>query len=96
MLSNDYLRSRANLIDLNTALEVPVAAGKVIEVVNLFPDTRDELPGTSHVSIVDRYGNAASLTTTIESGFGSGLLTSGFLLNNELTDFSAKARKVNC
>jgi gamma-glutamyltranspeptidase/glutathione hydrolase len=40
------------------------------------------------VSIVDRYGNAVSLTTTIESGFGSGLMTSGFLLNNELTDFS--------
>ena len=93
LLSKDYLRSRANLIDLNTALEVPVAAGKPLEVVNLFPDTRDELPGTSHVSIVDRYGNAVSLTTTIESGFGSGLLTSGFLLNNELTDFSFRPQK---
>ena len=93
MLSEGYLRSRANLIDLNTALEVPVAAGKPLEVVNLFPDTRDGLPGTSHVSIVDRYGNAVSLTTTIESGFGSGLLTSGFLLNNELTDFSFRPQK---
>ncbi|WP_246849599.1 gamma-glutamyltransferase [Rubellimicrobium arenae] len=45
--------------------------------------------GTSHISVVDRDGNAVSMTTTIESGFGSRLMTaSGFLLNNELTDFS--------
>ncbi|MHA1571590.1 MAG: gamma-glutamyltransferase, partial [Alphaproteobacteria bacterium] len=47
-----------------------------------------ELPGTSHISIVDRDGNALSMTTTIESGFGSNLMVRGFLLNNELTDFS--------
>jgi gamma-glutamyltranspeptidase / glutathione hydrolase len=48
-----------------------------------------ELPSTSHISVVDAYGNAASMTTTIEAGFGSRLMTeSGFLLNNELTDFS--------
>ena len=93
LLSKDYLRSRAHLIDLNLALEVPVPAGRPLEVVDLFPDIRDGLPGTSHVSIVDRYGNAVSLTTTIESGFGSGLLTSGFLLNNELTDFSFRPQK---
>ena len=44
--------------------------------------------GTSHVSIVDRFGNAASMTTTVESGFGNQRLVQGFLLNNELTDFS--------
>jgi gamma-glutamyltranspeptidase/glutathione hydrolase len=44
--------------------------------------------GTSHISVVDRDGNAVSMTTTIEGGFGSRLMTkSGFLLNNELTDF---------
>jgi gamma-glutamyltranspeptidase/glutathione hydrolase len=47
-----------------------------------------ELPSTSHISIVDSYGNALSMTTTIENGFGSRLMTNGFLLNNELTDFS--------
>jgi gamma-glutamyltranspeptidase/glutathione hydrolase len=48
-----------------------------------------EFPSTSQVSIVDREGNAVSMTTTIEDGFGSRLMTeSGFLLNNELTDFS--------
>lgn len=47
-----------------------------------------ELPSTSHFSIADRYGNAVSMTTTIENAFGSRLMVRGFLLNNELTDFS--------
>jgi gamma-glutamyltranspeptidase/glutathione hydrolase len=46
--------------------------------------------GTSHVSIVDRWGNAASFTTTIEAPFGSHMMVRGFLLNNELTDFSPR------
>ena len=93
LLARDYLRNRAASIDLNTAMAVPVEAGAPVETVSLSSDTRDRLPGTSHVSIVDRDGNAISLTTTIESGFGSGLFTSGFLLNNELTDFSFLPQK---
>ncbi len=45
--------------------------------------------GTSHMTIVDRWGNAVSFTTTIEAPFGSHIMVRGFLLNNELTDFSA-------
>jgi gamma-glutamyltranspeptidase/glutathione hydrolase len=45
--------------------------------------------GTSHISIVDRWGNAVAFTTTIEAPFGSHIMVKGFLLNNELTDFSA-------
>lgn len=45
-------------------------------------------PGTTHVSVVDRYGNAVSMTATVEAGFGSSRWASGFVLNNELTDFS--------
>lgn len=44
--------------------------------------------GTSHISIVDRWGNAVSFTTTIEAPFGAQIMVQGFLLNNELTDFS--------
>ena len=44
--------------------------------------------GTSHISIVDRQGNAVSFTTTIEAPFGAEIMVRGFLLNNELTDFS--------
>jgi gamma-glutamyltranspeptidase/glutathione hydrolase len=51
-------------------------------------DETIEAAGTSHISIVDAEGNAVAMTTTIESGFGSGLWAEGFLLNNEMTDFS--------
>lgn len=51
-------------------------------------DTSPELPSTSHISIVDESGNAISMTTTIEDGFGSRQMVDGFLLNNQLTDFS--------
>lgn len=49
--------------------------------------------GTTHFSIVDFEGNAVSMTATIESGFGSSRMTNGFLLNNELTDFSFEPTK---
>ncbi|MDX2307066.1 MAG: gamma-glutamyltransferase [Hyphomicrobium sp.] len=49
-----------------------------------------ERAGTSHISIIDADGNAVSMTTTIEGGFGAGLMAGGFLLNNELTDFSMR------
>ncbi|MDP1750494.1 MAG: gamma-glutamyltransferase [Reyranella sp.] len=47
--------------------------------------------GTSHMSIVDRWGNAVSFTTTIEAPFGAQIMVRGFLLNNELTDFSPRS-----
>ena len=87
MLDKDYLASRAALItemDMGTALPgVPPG-----EFDPYSPDTTAKLTGTSHVSIVDRYGNALSMTTTVESSFGNGVMVRGFLLNNELTDFS--------
>jgi gamma-glutamyltranspeptidase/glutathione hydrolase len=49
--------------------------------------------GTSHMTIVDKQGNAVSFTTTIESPFGSLMMVGGFILNNELTDFSAVAER---
>jgi gamma-glutamyltranspeptidase/glutathione hydrolase len=51
-------------------------------------DSSPELPSTSHVAVVDSQGNAVSMTTTIEDAFGARLMVDGFLLNNELTDFS--------
>ena len=87
MLDKDYLRARANLIRFDTSMGVAQPG--------TFPGTTAagistaEGKGTSHVSIVDKDGNAVSMTTTIESGMGSFHFTQGFLLNNELTDFSA-------
>jgi gamma-glutamyltranspeptidase/glutathione hydrolase len=51
-------------------------------------DATIERAGTSHISVIDDAGNAVSMTTTIEGAFGSGIMAAGFLLNNELTDFS--------
>lgn len=52
------------------------------------PDATDEPSGTSHFVVVDAAGNAVSMTTTVESVFGSGRMAAGFFLNNQLTDFS--------
>ena len=52
------------------------------------PDATREPGGTSHFVIVDAEGNVVSITTTVESIFGSGRMTNGFFLNNQLTDFS--------
>ncbi|HEX6708566.1 MAG TPA: gamma-glutamyltransferase family protein [Albitalea sp.] len=51
-------------------------------------DRSPELMSTSHVSVVDGFGNAIAMTTTIENVFGSQIMVRGFMLNNELTDFS--------
>ena len=51
-------------------------------------DDSPSLPSTSHVSIVDKDGNMVAMTTTVESGFGSLQMVKGFVLNNQLTDFS--------
>ena len=90
LLDGGYLTARAQAIDPAAAMETPAPAGNPPwrEGMLYAPDTSLELPGTSHISIVDREGNAVSMTTTIESAFGSNLMVRGFLLNNELTDFS--------
>jgi gamma-glutamyltranspeptidase/glutathione hydrolase len=61
--------------------------------VALADDYSIEFPSTSHFAIVDKAGNVVSMTTTIENGFGSRLMSNGFLLNNELTDFSFATHK---
>ena len=49
-----------------------------------------EPTSTTHFSVIDSYGNVASITSSIENTFGSRLMTSGFLLNNQLSDFNFK------
>ncbi|WP_242222039.1 gamma-glutamyltransferase [Shinella zoogloeoides] len=91
LLDKAYLGERARLLDGDKALgDDAVAAGKPEwdHAFNFGRDAAIELPSTSHFVIVDKDGNVVSMTTTIENGFGSRLMTGGFLLNNELTDFS--------
>lgn len=69
----------------------------VIDTLANFPkwgtDKTEEAEGTTHLSIIDQQGNAVSMTATIESAFGSFRWASGFLLNNEMTDFSREVPK---
>lgn len=89
-----YLATRAKLLEGGTALEeVAPGAPKFDHALNWADDDSLELPSTSHISIVDAAGNVASMTTTIENAFGSRLFVRGFLLNNELTDFSFRAHR---
>lgn len=93
LIDKTYLGERAKLLDGDKALgDVAVTSGKPEwdHAFNFGRDAAIELPSTSHFVIVDRQGNVVSMTTTIENGFGSRLMTGGFLLNNELTDFSFK------
>ena len=95
LTDQNYINKRANFLNSKNKIE-KVKAGNLISKSssNWIEDISLELPSTSHISIVDKYGNALSMTTTIENGFGSRLMTnSGFLLNNELTDFSFKSFK---
>lgn len=92
LLDKDYLATRSALIDSAMTMGKASAGTPPWDEARLYsPDTQLEKPGTSHFSIIDRYGNMVSITTTIETGFGSRVMTHGFLLNNELTDFSFTA-----
>ena len=94
MLDSGYLADRAKLLAGDDALpEVTPGAPEFDHALNWADDEAIELPSTSHISIVDAAGNVASMTTTIENGFGSRLMVGGFLLNNELTDFSFRSHK---
>ncbi len=87
-----YLAERAALLAGEMAL-TDIAPGnpEFDHALNWADDEAIELPSTSHISIVDAYGNVLSMTTTVENAFGSRLMTRGFLLNNELTDFSFRS-----
>ena len=92
LLDEQYLQSRASLLNMSKAI-ARVSAGEPMAFVShrWAPDSSIEKHSTTHVSIIDSYGNALSLTSSIENAFGSRLMTNGFLLNNQLTDFSFKS-----
>ena len=92
LINKNYLNERSKLLKRKNMIDKIKAGDLVSKSSSRWgKDISIELPSTSHISIVDMYGNALSMTTTIENGFGSRLMTEGgFLLNNELTDFSFK------
>jgi gamma-glutamyltranspeptidase/glutathione hydrolase len=86
LVDKTYLRSRANLIRFDASLGT-AAAGTF---ANFTPQGSSDAEGrgTTHMTIVDKAGNVVVMTTTVESSMGSWRMTRGFLLNNQLTDFS--------
>jgi gamma-glutamyltranspeptidase/glutathione hydrolase len=85
MLDPEYIGRRAALI--GAVAGPPPAAGDPASI-RRGPDSTAESSGTSSYVVVDAAGNVASVTTTVESLFGSGRAVNGFFLNNQLTDFS--------
>jgi len=89
LLDPGYLASRAKLIDPAHPMAKAAPGNPPLRAGWLYgTDATIEHSGTSQISIVDDEGSALSMTTTIETGFGSRLMAGGFLLNNQLTDFS--------
>ena len=87
LLEPAYLASRAQLIGAQSMkVAQPGTPGALRTSFAPMPDQPEY--GTSHISIVDAQGNALAMTTTIEDAFGARQMVKGFLLNNELTDFS--------
>ncbi|MBY6366220.1 gamma-glutamyltransferase [Rhodococcoides corynebacterioides] len=86
LLDPDYLRSRADTIDPDRSMGTARAGDFGPVSMSSYRGTES---GTSHIVVADRDGDVASMTTTVESAFGSFHMTEGFLLNNQLTDFSA-------
>jgi len=89
MLNKDYLKSRAGLISMEKAI-VDVKAGNPSAFLR-GKDATPNNPGTSHFTVVDKDGLVVSMTTTVEAPFGSQRMAAGFMLNNQLTDFSFRA-----
>lgn len=85
MLDPQYLAGRARLIGDRVGPAPP--PGQLAGVLR-GPDATREAQGTSHMVVMDSWGNVVSMTTTVESVFGSGRTVGGFVLNNQLTDFS--------
>lgn len=90
LLDPDYIAARARLTPADHASTKPAKAGDPPRRQGWLyaPGQARDLPGTTHLSVIDAEGLAISITASIETAFGSGRMAAGFLLNNELTDFS--------
>jgi gamma-glutamyltranspeptidase/glutathione hydrolase len=86
LLDPQYLAERARLIGARAG---PAPTAGSFAAVGRGADATREAAGTSHFVVMDARGNVAAMTTTVESVFGSGRTVAGFMLNNQLTDFSS-------
>lgn len=87
-----YLRQRSRLLNARRSMGI-AKPGELPTILALADDDAPEFPSTTHLSVVDQAGNAVALTSSIESAFGSRIQVDGYLLNNQLTDFSLAAER---
>ena len=88
LLAPDYLGARSQLIAIDRTMPAALPGSPSGVRQALAEGLTPEVVSTSHFVAIDRHGQAATLTSTIESAFGSGLMVNGYFLNNELTDLS--------
>lgn len=91
MINEDYLAERAKQIDPTKSMGIAEHGNPPTDrdaPLELAADQSLEIPSTTHFVILDKWGHAVSMTATVESFFGSRLMVEGFMLNNEMTDFS--------
>jgi gamma-glutamyltranspeptidase/glutathione hydrolase len=88
LLDRTYLRERSLLIDPKRDMGTAAPGTPPLTRSPYAPQRTPQLPGTSHLSVVDDSGEVVSMTTTVEFVFGSEMMAKGFFLNNQLTDFS--------
>jgi gamma-glutamyltranspeptidase/glutathione hydrolase len=93
LIDADYLTKRALLLNVNRDMGKATAGTPPNADKNWKTSTSPEQPSTTHFSIIDQQGNGFSMTSSIEMAFGSTLMVGGFLLNNQLTDFSFSDEK---
>ena len=92
LVAKDYLAGRSQLMSLGSVMEGVKPGMPEMEHTWLYDIGHSpERISTTHFSVIDAEGNAVSMTSTIEGAFGSRLMAGGFLLNNQLTDFSYRA-----
>ena len=93
LIDKTYLATRAKLVGPRSMGEAPAGKPPGMEMAwHWGKDNAIETPSTSHVSVVDGHGAGLAMTTTIEDAFGSRQMVDGFILNNQLTDFSFASR----
>jgi gamma-glutamyltranspeptidase/glutathione hydrolase len=88
LLDKTYLAQRSALIDPAKDMGTAAAGTPPQKHADYAPQKSQQLPGTSHLSVVDDRGQVVTMTMTVEFVFGSEIMANGFFLNNELTDFS--------
>jgi gamma-glutamyltranspeptidase/glutathione hydrolase len=88
LLDPHYLAQRSALIDAKKDMGQAMPGAPPLSRKAFAPQKSPEHPGTSHMSIVDDTGEVVSMTTTVEAPFGSEMMVGGFILDNQLTDFS--------